>query len=64
MDWQEALRQSAHLFPMGKTTFPPDEVALAYVIYNAKFGTSKRDLGCGSCRRDVILAVKKLVQKL
>lgn len=61
--WEEALKESAHLFPMEKKIFPQEEVAIAYHIYNLHFGTMKIDTGCGACRRDVITAVKKLVLK-
>jgi len=63
MGWEEALRESAHLFPKDKKVFQPEELAIAYHIYNLHFGTMKRDVGCGACRRDIITAVKKLAQK-
>jgi hypothetical protein len=63
MSWEQELKDNAHLFPMDKKVFQPDEVALAYHIYNMHFGTMKRDTGCGACRREVVTAVKKLVLK-
>lgn len=64
MDWEVILRENQGVFPMSKLTFQPEEVALAYTIYNLKFGTAKRDTGCGACRREVITAIKKAVLKL
>ncbi len=61
--WEQQIAEHGHLFPMDKKVFQPEEIALAYHIFNLKNGTMKRDTGCGACRRDVIIGVKKLVER-
>lgn len=62
--WEKQIQEHGSLFPMDKKTFQPEEVALAYHIYNLRFGTAKVDSGCGACRREVVTAVKKLALKI
>lgn len=62
MTWQEELAQNIHLFDEPKKIWQPEEMALAYRIYNGHNGTVLRDTGCGSCRRSVIAHCMKIAQ--
>ncbi len=67
MTWQEQLRLHKEKFNGTKNAWHPEEIALAYLIWNeanaGKF-PPKVDTGCGSCRRAVITGVVKLAQSL
>jgi hypothetical protein len=47
-------------FLTNKKIWQPEEVAVAYVIFNLETGENRVDTGCGSCRRAVVTRVKKL----
>ncbi len=47
-------------FEGDKKIWQPEEVAVAYVIFNLETGENRVDTGCGSCRRAVVTRVKKL----
>lgn len=65
MHWQEKLQLHKDKFDGTKKIWHPEEIALAYEIWNeansGKF-LPKTDTGCGSCRRAVITGVVKLAQ--
>lgn len=67
MTWQEQLRLHKEKFNGTKNTWHPEEITLAYLIWNEanadKF-PPKVDTGCGSCRRAVITGVVKLAQSI
>lgn len=44
-------------------SWTPADLALAYDLYNRIFGTTKKDTGCGSCRRQVIHALQNEYNK-
>ena len=62
MNWEEELKANIHLFNRVKRNWQPDEMALAYRIYNGYNGTALRDTGCGSCRRSVLAHLFKLAE--
>ena len=47
-------------FKTDKKIWQPEEVAVAYAIFNLETGENRRDTGCGSCRRAVVTRVKKM----
>ena len=67
MDWKEELKLHKDKFNGKKDYWHPEEVALAYRIWNGanaeQFGY-RTDSGCASCRRTVIIGVMKLVNKI
>jgi hypothetical protein len=60
MTWEEELAANVHLFDGTKRAWSPDQVALCYRIYNGYHNDSKRDTGCGSCRKNVIANCRKI----
>lgn len=62
MTWEEELVANLALFNRVKRHWQPDEMALAYRIYNGHHGTALKDSGCGSCRRSVLSHVLKLAE--
>lgn len=63
MTWQEELKANLNLFNGNKRQWQPEELAIAYKIYNGHYGTNLRDTGCGSCRRSVLAHCHKIAQK-
>jgi hypothetical protein len=67
MTWQEKLTLHKDKFDGKKSAWHPEEIALAYEIWNEanvdKF-PPKVDVGCGDCRRAVINGVVKLASNL
>jgi hypothetical protein len=67
MTWQDLLTLHKDKFDGKKNVWHPEEIALAYQIWNEanrdKF-SPKADVGCGSCRRAVITGVVKLAQSI
>ena len=66
MTWQEELQANSHLFDGKKSLWQPEELALAYKIWNAaNAGTHgfRIDTGCSSCRRAIVSGVVKLAQQ-
>ena len=47
-----------------KRVWQPDELAITYHIYNLYYGESRRDTGCGSCRRSIISHVRNMYNKM
>jgi hypothetical protein len=67
MHWQEKLTLHKDKFDGKKNIWHPEEIALAYQIWNeanADRFPAKVDVGCGSCRRAVINGVIKLAQQV
>jgi hypothetical protein len=62
MNWEEELKANIHLFNRVKRNWQPDEMALAYRIYNGYNGTVLIDTGCGSCRRSVLAHCVKIAK--
>ena len=67
MTWEEELKANLTLFDGKKNLWEPEELALAYRIWNgansAQFGFRK-DTGCSSCRRSIVQGCVKLAQKI
>ena len=67
MDWKEELKLYKSKFDGKKDYWEPEEVALAYRIWNGahaeQFG-NRVDTGCNSCRRTVIIGVMKLAKEI
>jgi hypothetical protein len=61
--WEQELRNNLHLFEPVKKVWQPDEMAIAYRVYNGHYGTALRDTGCGSCRRSVLAHCLKIAEK-
>jgi hypothetical protein len=61
--WEQELRNNLHLFEPVKKVWQPDEMAIAYRVYNGHYGTALRDTGCGSCRRSVLAHCLKIADK-
>jgi hypothetical protein len=66
MTWQDKLQANITLFDGKKSMWLPEELALAYEIWNgahsAQFGR-RVDTGCSSCRRTIVQGVVKLAQQ-
>jgi hypothetical protein len=62
-EWEEDLIRNINLFQPVKKTWQPQELAIAYKIYNGYTGTTLRDTGCGSCRRSVITRCIKIAEE-
>lgn len=60
MSWEEDIEKHLHLFAPDKRNFQPEELYVAYRIYNSYYGTNMRDTGCGSCRRSIISHCRKI----
>jgi len=63
-DWKEELENNLDLFVAVKRNWQPDELSMAYRIYNGHYGTVVRDTGCGSCRRSVLSHVFKIAEDI
>jgi len=63
MAWQDELRANLGLFNGKKRQWQPEELAIAYRVYNGYYGTALRDTGCGSCRRSVLAHCHKIAVK-
>ena len=63
MTWQELLSEHHTMFNGVKKVWQPEELVIAYKIYNGHYGTNLRDTGCGSCRRSVLAHCHKIAQK-
>ena len=61
-DWEKELSENINLFDGSKRSWSPEQVAMCYRIYNGHSGDSKRDTGCGSCRKHVIANCRKIAQ--
>jgi hypothetical protein len=59
-DWEMELIKNKSLFTGDKRHWTPEEMSLAYHIYNSYHGTRLTDTGCGSCRRSVLANVKRI----
>jgi len=67
MTWQEKLQLHKDKFDGKKSAWHPEEIALAYEIWNeanADRFQAKVDVGCGSCRRAVINGVVQLANNM
>ena len=65
MTWQEELKANLHLFQGKKNMWEPEELAMAYRIWNGAHGAQfgfRVDTGCSSCRRSIVQGVVKLAQ--
>jgi|LakMenEpi03Aug12_release.lakeMendotaPanAssembly.Ray.scaffolds.fasta_scaffold2739410_2 hypothetical protein len=62
-DWKVELETNIDLFQPVKRNWQPDELAIAYRIYNGYYGTAIRDTGCGSCRRSVLQHLIKIAEE-
>ena len=62
--WEQELRNNLHLFEPVKKVWQPDEMAIAYRVYNGHYGTALRDTGCGSCRRSVLAHCLKIADNI
>jgi len=60
--WEEELIRNINIFAPVKKVWQPEEMAIAYRVYNGHNGTALRDTGCGSCRRSVIAHCLKIAE--
>jgi hypothetical protein len=60
LEVQALFDQHKSWFETDKKIWQPEEVAVAYAIFNLETGENRRDTGCGSCRRAVVTRVKKM----
>jgi hypothetical protein len=61
---KQLLEENKDVFIPSKTFFTPDEMALAYRIWNTAHAIKhgyRTDSGCSSCRRSIVQGVLKLV---
>jgi hypothetical protein len=63
MTWQELLAKHHTMFNGVKKVWQPEELSIAYQIYNGHYNTNLRDTGCGSCRRSVLAHCHKIATK-
>lgn len=61
--WEKELVDNLHLFEPFKRVWQPNEMAIAYRVYNGHYGSALRDTGCGSCRRSVLSHCLKIAEK-
>ena len=62
---KQMLETYAHWYETDlKKVWHPEEMATTYNIYNLHFGAALRDTGCNSCRRSVVVHVRKLYQTM
>lgn len=67
MTWQEELQANSHLFDGTKKFWLPEELALAYRIWNGANAENhgyREDTGCSSCRRAIVQGCVKLAQSI
>jgi len=67
MTWQELLTLHKDKFDGKKNMWHPEEIALAYQIWNDAYRDKfpqRVDVGCGSCRRAVINGVVNLANNM
>ena len=60
--WEIELTHNLEMFTSDKKNWTPEELQMAYRIWNGALGEKhgyKHDTGCGSCRRDVVVGVRK-----
>jgi hypothetical protein len=60
--WEIELTHNIELFKTDKKHWSPEELQMVYRIWNGALGQKhgyKVDKGCGSCRREVVVGVKK-----
>lgn len=55
---QEELLANPNRYDGRNRSWTPADLAQAYELYNKLFGTTKKDQGCPSCRRQVVEALK------
>jgi hypothetical protein len=63
MTWEEELKANLTLFDGKKSVWMPDELDLAYRIWNGAHGAHfgyRVDTGCSSCRRSIVQGCVKL----
>ena len=63
MDWKTDMAANIGLFDGKKRQWQPDEMQIAYRIYNNYYGSNVIDSGCGSCRRSVLAHCYKIAQR-
>lgn len=63
-DAEKEVLQYTHWFNGMKSTWSSDDLIEAYNLYNRIHGTSKKDVGCPSCRREVIDSIRDIYIRL
>lgn len=53
-----------HWFNGLKSVWTSDDLIEAYNLYNRIHGTNKKDVGCPSCRREVIDSIRDIYIRL
>jgi hypothetical protein len=67
MTWEEKLKANLNMFDGTKKIWLPEELALAYEIWNGANGEKhgyRQDTGCSDCRRAIVKGVAKLAEQL
>lgn len=60
--WEIELTHNIQMFTSDKKNWTPEELQMVYRIWNGALGAKhgyKNDTGCGSCRREVVVGVRK-----
>ena len=67
MTWEEELKVNLHLFTGIKKYWTPEEMQMAYRVWNGahrdQFGP-RVDTGCSSCRRSIVEGCRKIAEKI
>jgi hypothetical protein len=61
-NWEKLLIDNIDLFVKQRKTWQPEELFIAYEVYNGHYGTKLRDTGCGACRRSVLAHCLKIAE--
>ena len=59
----ELFEAHGNLFVQGNRVWSPEQLIIAYKIYNLYHNTNKADVGCGSCRRETVNSVRGIYQE-
>lgn len=59
----ELFDAHGQLFGTPNRIWSPEQLQIAYQIYNLYYNTNKVDTGCGSCRRDTVNSVRGIYQE-
>ena len=67
MSWEEKLKANLSMFDGKKNLWQPEELAIAYEIWNGANGEKygyRVDTGCSDCRRSIVQGCVKLAQQV
>lgn len=61
--WEKELEENLELFTGTKNYWTPEEIQIAYRVWNGANGPQfgfKADTGCSSCRRSIVEGCRKI----